>query len=170
MKRDFEVGSSSHPALPYFFSFLGKTTSVAAICFSPSLHFFLRPQTLQTFFKMSLSSAFLHFPSAKKGVGGIRSSLASKWKQGLRERACRKAVYSEGFYLLCLLLFSGNRPQPGKGALQDPAPGPAQPPPVIVSEVPSRARHCLTLLVGSLPKQTVRLLKARSLNLQVFFT
>lgn len=146
---------------------------MAAICFSPSLHFFLRPQTLQTFFRTSLSSTFHHFPSARKGWGERATLWHLNGNSGkglvgklstLKDLTCSACSYSRG-----------NSPQPGKRALQDPAPGPAHPPPVTVSEVPSRARHCLTLVVGSpdisfLPNQTDRLMKARSLYLQVPFT
>lgn len=137
MKTDFEDGSSPHTPLPDFSSFLGKTAQVARIYFSVSLHFFLRPQTLQMFFKMSLSSIFHRLPSAKKGEG-----LASDWKQGLRKRACRKASTLKEFTYSVYSSSRGSRPQPGEGALRDPAPGPAHPPPVaFLPELPSTATH-----------------------------
>lgn len=47
------------------------------------------------------------FSLYKKGVRGTCYFLAPKWK--LRERACRKAVYSERLDLFCLLAFQGQQ-------------------------------------------------------------
>lgn len=62
MKRFFEVSSSPHSPLPSFSLFQVKRPQFLPLVFSTSL--FLRPQTLQTPFKMSFFSIF---PLKKRG-------------------------------------------------------------------------------------------------------
>ena len=138
-----------------------------------SLHCFPPPLSKTTDpLNLLQNEPFFHLPPSslceKQGVS-INCSMVSKWEQGFRKRACRKAVYAEGIFFL---LFQGQQTPAGCKCSGDP--DQAQPALLLstVSETPPTPRRCLILSLGSpdmlfffLRNYSGRLLKARSLCL-----